>query len=66
MESMELKKNNLIAKIVDLKFKLRDSDYQAIKFAEGELSAAEYAPTKVQRQAWRNEINRLEAELANT
>lgn len=38
---------------------------QAIKFAEGELSAEEYEPMKIQRQAWRDEINELEENLKN-
>jgi hypothetical protein len=50
-------------KIRQLKNKLSKTDYQAIKYAEGVLSASEYAPVKIQRQAWRDEINRLEAEL---
>lgn len=46
------------------KQKLAASDYQALKFAEGELTAEEYAEAKAQRQTWRDEINALEAELA--
>lgn len=49
--------------ISQLKQKLRKTDYQAIKYAEGEMSASEYAPIKEQRKAWRVEINALEAEL---
>lgn len=51
-------------KIIELKRKLRETDYKAIKYAEGELSAEEYAETKAQRRAWRAEINQLEAEIA--
>ena len=50
-------------KIIELKRKLRETDYKAIKYAEGELSAEEYAETKAQRRAWRAEINQLEAEI---
>ena len=50
-------------KIIELKRKLRETDYKAIKYAEGELSAEEYAETKAQRKAWRAEINRLEVEI---
>ena len=46
--------------IKELKQKLADTDYQAIKFAEGELTESEYAPTKAQRKAWRDRINELE------
>lgn len=51
--------------ITALKQNLADTDYKAIKFAEGLLTAEEYEPTKVQRQAWRDEINTLEASLIN-
>ena len=47
-------------RINELKRLLKESDYQAIKFAEGQLSAEEYEPTKLQRQSWRAEINLLE------
>ena len=43
---------------------LTQTDYQAIKYAEGEISEEEYAEVKTQRAAWRAEINSLEAELA--
>ena len=48
--------------IADLQNRLAETDYQAIKYAEGWLSEEEYAPIKAQRQAWREEINRLEKE----
>ena len=47
-------------KIVILKQKLSSTDYKAIKFAEGQMSAEEYEPIKKQRQEWRDEINELE------
>ena len=50
-------------KIKELKKKLSDTDYQAIKYAEGQLTEREYSETKAQRQAWRNEINELEEQL---
>ncbi len=40
------------------------TDYKAIKHAEGWLSEDEYAETKTKRQSYRDEINKLEAELA--
>lgn len=46
--------------ILDLKQMLDDTDYQAIKYTEGWLTDEEYAPIKKQRQAWRDEINRLQ------
>lgn len=45
--------------IADLKAKLAATDYQAIKYAEGELTAGEYAEIKAQRRAWRAKINSL-------
>ena len=49
--------------IAQLKQNLCDTDYKAIKFAEGLISEEDYAPIKKQRQQWRNEINLLELEL---
>ena len=43
-----------------LKKKLADTDYKAIKYAEGLISDEEYAPVKAERQHFRDEINRLE------
>lgn len=53
------------ARIIELKRKLSETDYQAIKYAEGFISETDYAPMKALRQAYRDEINRLEAELAS-
>ena len=50
------------SKISELKSKLAQTDYQAIKYAEGQLSEEEYASLKLQRQLWRDEINKLENE----
>ena len=55
--SQEQQRRNRIA---ELKSLLAATDYQAIKYAEGQLSASEYAEMKKQRQAWRDEINLLE------
>lgn len=49
--------------IAKLKAKLSATDYQAIKYAEGFISEADYAPIKEQRQAWRDRINLLEQTL---
>lgn len=46
--------------IKELKQKLADTDYNAIKYAEGWIDSEEYAPIKAQRQAWRDRINELE------
>ena len=52
--------------IQELKQKLLDSDYKAIKYAEGYLTDEEYEPIKAQRQAWRDEINSLQNKLGET
>ena len=52
-------------KINETKAKLSETDYQAIKYIEGFISETDYAPIKAQRQAWRDEINALEAELTS-
>lgn len=64
MTEDELNSNQIdtATRIAILKSKLAETDYQAIKFAEGWISEEEYAPTKTDRQSWRNEINNLEAE----
>lgn len=45
-----------------LKRLLKQSDYKAIKYAEGLISAEDYQSIKEERQSWRNQINLLEAE----
>lgn len=50
-------------KIAQLKGLLSNTDYQAIKYAEGWLTDDEYEPLKAQRQTWRDEINRLEVQV---
>ena len=52
------------SEIAEKKCLLSQSDYKAIKFAEGWISEEEYAPIKAERQAIRDEINALEAQLA--
>lgn len=43
-----------------LKQQLAESDYKAIKYAEGWLTEEDYAPIKAERQALRDQINDLE------
>ena len=50
-------------KIHELKQQLAASDYKAIKFAEGELTTAEYAPAREERRSLRAQIRALESEL---
>jgi hypothetical protein len=58
----ELKKQEISKRIAELKELLSNTDYKAIKFAEGEMTHAEYEPIREQRKAWRSEINKLENE----
>lgn len=44
-----------------LKQSLAETDYKAIKYAEGVLTDEDYQATGIQRQAWRRRINELEA-----
>lgn len=46
-----------------LKNMLAETDYKAIKFAEGIIPPEEYESIKRQRRAWRDEINILEVDL---
>ena len=62
IEALQVEPSNE-QKIAELKQKLADTDYKAIKYAEGLMVESEYAPIRGQRQAWRDEINRLEGEL---
>lgn len=52
------------AEITQLKENLAQTDYAAIKIAEGAATATEYADVLVQRQEWRDRINTLEASAA--
>lgn len=56
---------NIRRRVIELKRNLTNTDYQAIKYAEGLLTEEQYAPIKAQRQAWRDEINQLENETQN-
>lgn len=49
--------------IAELKQKLSDTDYKAIKYSEGWLTDEEYAEVKAQREEWRSAINKLEERL---
>lgn len=48
------------AKLGELGELLSRTDYQAIKFAEGEITAKQYAPIKTARAAWREAYNAAE------
>ena len=53
----------LYTEMAQLKDYLNHTDYQAIKYAEGVLTAEEYEETKQSRAAARARINEIEAEL---
>lgn len=57
----DLQKEEYAAEILTLKKQLADTDYKAIKFAEGVMTDEDYQATGIQRQAWRRRINELEA-----
>lgn len=46
--------------IAELKKKLFNTDYQVLKWKEGELTDYEFEPMRLQRKAWREEIRELE------
>ena len=50
-----------LKRIRELKQLLNQTDYKTLKFIEGQLTAEEYEPIKLQRQAWRAEINLLQS-----
>ena len=52
------------SEIIELKKYLSDTDYKAIKFAEGELSESDYQEVKSQRHDARVRINELESLIA--
>lgn len=58
--TIEEQKANALKRIEELKALLKESDYRAIKYAEGLYTEEEYEPYKVQRKAYRDEINELE------
>ena len=73
MKLLKMNKDQILARkpikvkeyqITILKKKLEDSDYKAIKYAEGFISEEEYAPIKEERQNYRTQINQLEAEIS--
>ena len=59
----DLLKDQYRIEITQLKKLLADTDYKAIKYAEGQISEEDYAPIRLQRQSYRDHINELEALL---
>ena len=59
----DLLKDQYRLEITQLKKALSDTDYKAIKFAEGQISEEEYSEIKSVRQGYRDRINYLEGLL---
>ena len=59
----DLLKDQYRLEITQLKKALSDTDYKAIKYAEGQISEEDYAGIKAERQACRDRINWLEERL---
>ena len=56
----DLLKDQYRLEIQQLKKQLSDTDYKAIKYAEGQISEEEYASVRAERQGYRDRINYLE------
>lgn len=52
--------NEIQGEINALKQLLTNTDYQAIKYSEGEMSEEDFASTREKRRNWRARINELE------
>ena len=59
----DLLKDQYRLEITQLKKALSDTDYKAIKYAEGQISEEEYASVRAERQGYRDRINYLEGLL---
>ena len=59
----DLLKDQYRLEITQLKKQLSDTDYKAIKYAEGQISEEDYASVRAERQGYRDRINELEALL---
>ena len=59
-EIAELQAVDPALEIEQLKAQLAETDYKAIKYAEGWISVEDYAPIKAERQALRDKINDME------
>ena len=59
----DLLKDQYRLEITQLKKQLSDTDYKAIKYAEGQISEEEYSEIKSERQGYRDRINYLDGLL---
>lgn len=62
-ERVDLRQKNNFELVQEYKQKLRETDYKAIKYAEGLISETDYAPIKAERENYRKAINSLEISL---
>lgn len=58
----ELARMERLAEVENLKMQLAETNDKALQYAEGWISAEDYAPIKAERQAIRDRINELEGE----
>lgn len=63
VSEQDLLKDQYRLEITQLKKQLSDTDYKAIKYAEGQISEEDYASVRELRQGYRDRINELEALL---
>lgn len=61
-EMAKVAENPIARELAELKRNLAETDYKAIKYAEGLISEKDYLPVKNKRQAWRARINELEGD----
>ena len=59
----ELEEKAASREIAELKSRLAETDYKAIKYAEGFIVESEYAPIRAERQSWRERIGELEKKV---
>lgn len=60
ISEQDLLKDQYRLEITQLKKQLSDTDYKAIKYAEGQISEEDYARVRELRQSYRDRINYLE------
>lgn len=58
-----IKNEKLTQQIVEYKRKLKETDYQCLKYIDGDLTEEEYSTIKEMRKTYRSKINELEEEL---
>ena len=63
-EQEEIAKEQEENEIARLKQELADTDYEAIKYSEGWFTDEEYAPIKAKRESLREQIRKLESDIA--